>query len=162
MTLDSDQGQDLAVAARGNATPSGALSKIISFPCGSRAQDWQISSIARICHKTSLLYNIKHLDIRAGKMRLNSAKSTGRDDRLRPMAGVFPHVSLRSEAAHICGESGPYIAPALEGIVINMETIRKVLPELRVILFECSRKSALFEQFVAARQAIMSSSRPAV
>jgi hypothetical protein len=59
----------------------------------------------------------------------------------------------------ICAELGPYIAPALEAIIVDMEMIRKVLPELRKHLFECSRRSAAVEQFVAVCQL---SSRPVI
>ena len=170
MTLDSDQdrdqdqGQDqsqLVVAAGGNATPSCSLehhSLTLRVTCTDL--DWQISSIAQICHQTSLLSNIKHIDIRADNIRLS--RKEGEDDNdmkdsvpWLEFFNTFPSVlSLR-----ICGELGPYIAPALEGIVVDMETIRKMLPELGILLFECSRKSASVDRFDAARQLF---SRPVI
>ena len=78
-----------------------------------------------------------------------------RDVGLRPVAGVFLTFILRSEAAHMRGIIGALRAGGVgryRSIVVDMETIRKVLIELRILLFECSRKSASVERFVVARQ----------
>jgi hypothetical protein len=171
MTLDSDQDQGqnqdqdqdqshLAVAAGGNATPSSSLGHHnFSLRVTCTDLDWQISSIAQICHQTSLLSNIKHIDIRADSIRLS--RREGEDDMVDTVPWLeffhtFPSVVV---LLRICGELGPYVAPALEGIVVDMETVRKVLPELGILLFECSRKSASVERFVAARQLF---SRPVI
>jgi hypothetical protein len=171
MTLDSDQdqGQDqnqdqdqshLAVAGGGNATPSCSLGHHnLSLRVTCTDLDWQISSIAQICHQTSLLSNIKHIDIRVDSIRLSC-----KEDEYDMMNSVpwleFFHTFPSVVRLRLCGELGPYVAPALEGIVVDMETmIRKVLPELRILLFECSRKSASVERFVAARQLF---SRPVI
>jgi hypothetical protein len=158
MTLDSDQDQDqsqLAVAAGGNATPSCSLGHLghhnLSLRVTCTDLDWQISSIAQICHQTSLLSNVKHIDIRADSIRLS--RKEGEDDMMDSVPWLeFFHTFPSVVPLCICGELGPYIAPALEGVVGDMEMIRKVLPELRILLFECSRKSASAERFIAARQ----------
>ena len=49
----------------------------------------------------------------------------------------FPSLGM----LRISGELGPRVAPALEGV--DEETTGAVLPELRVLLFECARKSAV-------------------
>jgi hypothetical protein len=173
MTLDSDRDQDqnqnqdqdqshLAAAAGGNATPSCSLGHLgrhnLSLRVTCTDLDWQISSIAQICHQTSLLSNIKHIDIRADSVRLSYKEVEVDMVDSVPWLEFF-HTFPSIVRLGICGELGPYIAPALEGIVIDMETIRKVLPELRFLLFECSRKSASVERFVAARQLF---SRPVI
>jgi hypothetical protein len=168
MTVDSDQDQDqdrdrdqshLAVAAGGDATPSSSPGHHnLSLRVTCTDLDWQISSIAQICHQTSLLSNIKHMDIRADGMRLSCKE--GEDDMKNSVPWLeFFHTFPSVVSLRICGELSPYIAPALEGIVVDMETIRKVLPELSILLFECSRKSAPVEQFVVARQLF---SRPVI
>jgi hypothetical protein len=170
MTLDSDQDQGqnqdqdqdqshLAVAAGGNATPSSSLGHHnFSLRVTCTDLDWQISSIAQICHQTSLLSNIKHIDIRADSIRLS--RREGEDDMVDTVPWLeFFHTFPSVVVLRICGELGPYVAPALEGIVVDMETVRKVLPELGILLFECSRKSASLERFVAARQLF---SRPVI
>ena len=161
MTLDSDQDQDqnrdhdqshLAVATGGDATPRSSLGHhSLSLRVTCTDLDWQISSIAQICHQTSLLSNIKHMGIRADSIRLSCKESEDDMKDSVPWLELF-HTFPSVVSLRICGELGPYIAPALEGIIVDMETIRKVLPELGILLFECSRKSAPVEQFVAARQ----------
>ena len=158
MTLDSDQDQShraVAVGCRGNATPSHSS---LSLRVTCTYLDWQISSMAQICHQASLLSNIKHIDIRADDgIRLSGKEDKGDiiDSESVPWLDFF-HTFPSVARLRICGELGPYVAQALKGIVFDMETIRKLLPELRGLLFECSRKSAAVERFVAARQLLFS------
>jgi hypothetical protein len=175
MTIDSDQDRDqnrdqdqsqLAVApganAGANATPSYSHGFLghhnLSLRVTCTDLDWQISSIAQICQQTSLLSNIKHIDIRADSIRLSCKGDEGNMMDSVPWLEFF-HTFPSVVSLRICGELGPYIAPALECIVVDQETIRKVLPELGVLLFECSRKSASVERFVAAHQLF---SRPVI
>lgn len=166
MSLDSDQDQDqnqdqdqshlaVAVSGRGNATPSYS-SLTLRVTC--TYLDWQISSMAQICHQASLLSNVEHIYIRADDGIQLSCKEDKRD--MIDLESVpwldFFHTFPSVARLRICGELGPYVASALEGIVFDIETIKKVLPELRILLFECSRKSAAVERFVAARQLLFS------
>lgn len=178
MTLDPDQNQNkdqnedqdqsrLAVAAEGNATPPSNCSlghpghpghlghHNLSLRVTCTDLDWQISSIAQICHQTSLLSNIKNIDIRADGIRLSCSRKEDEGDMVGSVPWLdFFHTFPSVARLRICGELGPYVASALEGIAVDVETetIGKVLPELRILLFECSRKSASVERFVAARQ----------
>ena len=168
MTLDPDQNQNqdqnedqdqsrLVVAAEGNATPSSCSlgHHNLSLRVTCTDLDWQISSIAQICHQTSLLSNINHIDIRADGIRLSCSRKEDEGDMVGSVPWLdFFHTFPSVARLRICGELGPYVASALEGIAVDVETetIGKVLPELRILLFECSRKSASVERFVAARQ----------
>jgi hypothetical protein len=49
----------------------------------------------------------------------------------------------------ISGELGPHVAPALEVVATTVTEV--LLPGLSLLHFECSRKSALVENFVEAR-----------
>ena len=85
----------------------------------------------------------KRMDIRADSIRLGCKEDENDTMDFVPWLGffltrlTFPSVvRLRT-----CGELGPYVAPALEGIVADMETIRKVFLELSILIFQHSRKS---------------------
>ena len=106
--------------------------------------DWQISAMAQICRQAfSFLSNVEHLDIRADCIR--------NEDDMDSIAWLdFFHSFPSVEMLRISGELGPFVAPALDGV--DREKTREVLPELRMLWFECSRKSAPVEHFVAARE----------
>ena len=97
--------------------------------------DRQMSAVAQICHQAfSLLSNVADLDIRADCLR--------KEEYMDPIAwlefsDLFPSVGM----LRISGELGPHVAPALE--VVDEETTRALLPELRMLLFECALKSAV-------------------
>ena len=133
--LDSDQPYSF--------TPS-YLGQILSFRITCTYLDWQISSMAQICRQViSFLSNVEHLDIRADFIR--------KENDMESIAWLdFFHSFPSVEMLRISGELGPLIAPALDGV--DKEMIRDVLPELRKLLFECSRNSAPVEHFVAARE----------
>lgn len=126
--LDSDQPYSF--------TPS-YFGHILSFRVTCTYLDWQISAMAQICHQAfSFLSNVEHLDIRADYIR--------EEDDMDSIAWLdFFHSFPSVEMLRVSGELGPLVAPALDG---------EVLPELRTLLFECSRKSAPVEHFVAARK----------
>jgi hypothetical protein len=109
--------------------------------------DWQISSMSQICSQCSpLLAGVERLDVRADYLRLGWQDDMDTIDWLdlfRPFTAV--------ESLSVSGALGPHIAPALEEA--SGETVVEVLlPRLRTLQFECSRKSASVEHFVAARQ----------
>jgi hypothetical protein len=123
---------------------SNSLGYILTLAIACTDLDWQISAMAQICRQAfSFLSNVEHLDIRADCIR--------NEDDMDSIAWLdFFHSFPSVEMLRISGELGPHVAPALDGV--DREMTREVLPELRMLWFECSRKSAPIEHFVAARK----------
>jgi len=128
-----------------SATPStvGHLSLCIS--CG--VLDWQISSMAQICSQSSVFSRVERLDVRADYLRLGYR---WRDESV-PWVELFRSFAS-VETLSISGELCPHVAHALECVATEMVVVAEVLPELRVLHFECSRKSACVENYVAVRK----------
>ncbi|KAI0253439.1 hypothetical protein BJV78DRAFT_210097 [Lactifluus subvellereus] len=132
---------DQSLAAPSATGPIGHLSVRISC----RELDWQISSMAQICSQLSpLLSGLERLDVRADYLRLgwqDDIDSIDWLDLFRPFTAV--------EKLSVSGGLGPQVAVALEEVAGEM--VMEVLPGLHTLHFECSRKSASVEHFVAAR-----------
>jgi hypothetical protein len=114
--------------------------------------DWQLSSMAQICSQSPLLSNVQHLDIRADYLQLGYQWQEDMDS----IAWLELFSSFTSvETLSISGELCPHVAPALEVVATRMRVAAleaPFLPGLRVLHFECCRKSALVEKFAAARK----------
>ena len=126
-----------------SATPSTAghpLSLCVS--CG--VLDWQISSMAQICSQSSIFSRVERLDVRADYLRLGYRW----EDESVPWVDFFRWFTS-VETLSISGELCQHVAHALE---LEVVAVAEVLPELRVLDFECSRKSASVENFVAVRE----------
>ena len=117
-----------------NQSPS-SFGYILTLRVTCTDPDWQMSAMAQICHQAfSFLSNVAHLDIRADRLR--------KEEDMDPIAWPkFFHSFTSLGMLRISGELGPHVAPALEGV--DEETTGAVLPELRMLLFECARKSAV-------------------
>jgi hypothetical protein len=145
--VESSHGVSTTITPDPNQPPSSFGYLTLRVTCTD--SDWQMSAMAQICHQAfSFLSNVAHLDIRADCIR--------KEEDMDPIAWLeffhsFPSVGM----LRISGELGPHVAPALEGA--DEETTREVLPELRMLLFECARKSAPVEHFFSTRKL---SSRP--
>ena len=129
---------DQASAGATQGTVGHPLSLCIS--CG--VLDWQISSMAEICHQSSVFSRVEHLDVRADYLRLGYQW----EDESIPWVELFRSFTS-VETLSISGELCQHVAHALEVVVVA-----EVLPELRVLHFECSRKSASVENYVAVRE----------
>jgi len=115
----------------------------LQIPCG--WLDWQVSSMAQICSQSCVFSNVERLDIRADFLRLDW------QDDMDPIVWLELFHSFTSvKMLVISGELGPHIAPALEEAAKEIDS--EMLPELCEVQFECCKKSAPVEDFVAARQ----------
>ena len=126
-----------------SATPNTAgypLSLCVS--CG--VLDWQISSMAQICSQSSIFSRVERLDVRADYLRLGYRW----EDETVPWVDFFRWFTS-VETLSISGELCQHVAHALE---LEVVAVAEVLPELRVLDFECSRKSASVENYVAVRE----------
>ena len=112
----------------------------LCISCG--VLDWQISSMAEICSQTSVFSRVERLDVRADYLRLGYRWK----DESIPWVEVFRSFTS-VETLSISGELCQHVAHALEVVVAS-----EVLPELRLLHFECSRKSASVENYVAVRE----------
>jgi len=135
---------DLPGAA--SATPS-TLGHPLSLCVSSGVLDWQISSMAQICSQFSVFSRVECLDVRADYLRLGYRWK----DEFVPWVELFRSFAS-VETLSISGELCPHVAHALEGVATEMVVAAEVLPELRVLHFECSRKSACVENYVAVRK----------
>jgi hypothetical protein len=98
--------------------------------------------MAEICSQSSVFSRVERLDVRADYLRLGYRWK----DESIPWVEVFrsfPSV----ETLSISGELCQHVAHALEVVVAS-----EVLPELRLLHFECSQKSASVENYVAVRE----------
>ena len=129
---------DQAGAGATQGTIGHPLSLCIS--CG--VLDWQISSMAEICSQSPVFSRVERLDVRADYLRLGYRW----EDEYVPWVEFFRSFSS-VETLSISGELCQHVAHALEVI-----RAAEVLPELRVLHFECSRKSASVENYVAVRE----------
>ena len=155
VSLKLDRPSASASATQGTPSTSGTtvgehhpLSLCVS--CG--VLDWQLSSMAQICSQSPLLSNVQHLDIRADYLQLGYQWQEDTDS----IAWLEFFSSFTSvETLSISGELCPHVAPALEVVATRMMVAAleaPFLPGLRVLHFECCRKSALVEKFAAARK----------
>ena len=123
------------------ATPSTTgHSFSLRISCGTL--DWQISSMAQICSQSSIFSRVEYLDVRADYLRLGYRW----EDQSVPWVDFFRWFTS-VETLSISGELCQHVAHALEVVVVA-----EVLPELRVLHFECPRKSASVENYVAVRE----------
>jgi hypothetical protein len=137
-------GVSITLDQPGNAG-TGTLGYLLSLRVLCSVLDWQISSMAQICSQSSsLLASVQHLDILADYL------CVGWQDDMDAIAWLDLFDSFASvERLSISGALGPLVALALEDVA--KQTVAEVLPGLRVLRFECSRKYAPVEDFVAAR-----------
>jgi hypothetical protein len=131
---------DQASAGATQGTVGHPLSLCIS--CG--VLDWQISSMAEICHQSSVFSRVEHLDVRADYLRLGYQW----EDESVPWVELFRSFTS-VETLSISGELCQHVAHALE---LEVFVVTEVLPELHLLHFECSRKSASVENYVAVRE----------
>ena len=117
----------------------------LCISCG--VLDWQISSMAEICRQSSVFARVERLDVRADYLRLGYRW----EDEFVPWVEFFRSFSS-VETLSISGELCPHVAHALEVVATDIVVVTEVLPELGVLHFECSRKSAYVENYVAVRK----------
>jgi len=128
-----------------SVTPSTVGHFSLCILCG--VLDWQVSSMAQICSHFSVFSRVERLDVRADYLRLGYR---WRDESV-PWVELFRSFAS-VETLSISGELCPHVAHALECVATEMVVVAEVLPELRVLHFECSRKSACVENYVAVRK----------
>ncbi len=133
----------------GASSTQGTIGHPLSLCISCGVLEWQISSMAQICSQSSVFSHVKRLDVRADYLRL------GYHDRWKDES--VPWVELfRSftsvETLSISGELGTHVAHALEVDAAEMIVVVEMLPELRVLHFECSRKSASVENYDTLRK----------
>jgi len=148
--MESSLGNGVSIKLEGNsgasATP-GTFGYPLSLCVSCGELDWQISSMAQICSQSPLFSGVEHLDIRADYLHLGYL---WQDDEMDSHAWLELFRSFTSvKTLSISGELGPHVAPALEVVATTVTEV--LLPGLRMLHFECSRKSAPVENFVEAR-----------
>jgi hypothetical protein len=111
--------------------------------------DWQVSSIipsmAQIYHQASLFSNVSHLENRADCIR--------KEKEMDWLEFLNSFSSGKLRTAHIRG-IGPAARRACFGRRRRGSDPGGVLPELRMLLFECYEKPASVEHFVATRNRV--------
>ena len=145
--MESSFGSGVSIKLdQGSANPTeGTVGHPLSLCISCGVLDWQIASMAELCSQSSVFSRVERLDVRADYLRLGYRWK----DESVPWVELFRSFTS-VETLSISGELCPHVAHALE--VVATEMVAEVLPELRVLHFECSRKSASVEDYVAVRK----------
>jgi len=133
----------------GASSTQGTIGHPLSLCISCGVLDWQISSMAQICSQSSVFSRVERLDVRADYLRLGYQW----EDESIPWIELFRSFTS-VETLSISGELCPHVAHALDSEVVATEVVMvaEVLPELQVLHFECSRKSASVENYVSVRK----------
>jgi len=134
----------------GSSSTQGTIGHPLSLCISCGVLEWQISSMAQICSQSSVFSHVKRLDVRADYLRLGYRwKDELESD---PWLELF-HSFTSVETLSISGELCLHVAHALEVVATEMVVAAEVLlPELRGLHFECSRKSASVENYDTVRK----------
>jgi hypothetical protein len=131
----------------GASSTQGTIGHPLSLCISCGVLEWQISSMAQICSQSAVFSHVKRLDVRADYLRLGYRWK----DESVPWVELF-HSFTSVETLSISGELCTHVAHALEDEATEMVVVVEVLPELRVLHFECSRKSASVENYDTLRK----------
>jgi len=150
--MESSFGSGVSIKLdQGGASPTrGTVGHPLSLCISCGVLDWQIASMAELCSQSSVFSRVERLDVRADYLRLGYRWKDETDESV-PWVELFRSFTS-VETLSISGELCPHVAHALEVVATEMIVVAEVLPELRVLHFECSRKSACVENYVAARK----------
>ena len=146
--MESSFGSGVSIKLdQGASSTQGTIGHPLSLCISCGVLDWQISSMAQICSQSPVFSRVERLDVRADYLRLGYRW----EDESVPWVELFRSFTS-VETLSISGELCQDVAPALEVVATEMEMVVEVLPELRVLHFECSRKSASVDNYVAVRK----------
>jgi hypothetical protein len=147
--MESSFGSGVSIKLdQGGASPTqGTLGHPLSLGISCGVLDWQISSMAQICSQSSVFSHVKRLDVRADYLRLGYRWN----DESVPWVELFSSFTS-VETLSISGELCTHVANALEVVATNMVIVTGMLPELHMLRFECSRKSASVENYDTVRK----------
>ncbi|KAH9958058.1 hypothetical protein BC827DRAFT_1222005 [Russula dissimulans] len=125
----------------------------LTLQISSTTPDWQVSSMAQICHRASpLLSGVERLEICGGEYGYLQDEWQGDIENTHWLGLLYPFIAV--ERLHITEYLGSLVASALGGIPARRAA--EVLPELRSLFLEELEPSEFVQsairQFVSARR----------